>query len=218
MTQLITHYKHRGTNFSTLHRLARRQFVFFKRRKLGLHFLGVGPMNHLGILAESPFRNARDSRLASREFYENGVGRVGNDPIESDHLSPNAGLLAVAGVFRSLGLPRCVESNLGEWLSASGDFSRERPSRQQIHTNATIAECLLLAQSGGGECVEELLELSKDECLSGGLNLPIPGYYFHAGSFRGLGWEALWDISAFSSILKKFVNGIPVIIARPLGY
>lgn len=142
--------------------------------------------------------------------------------VDSAHLSPNAGLLAVAGAFRSLGLPRCIESNLGERLSPSGEFSREQPSRRQIHTNATIAECLLLAQSGGGDCVEELFELSKDGCLSEGLNMPIPGADKALSFLRALGrcqrqqfegrdpWQQVLEKSVFS-----ISNKLDPVIKKP---
>ena len=76
--------------------------------------------------------------------------------------SPHAGLLCISRVYRSLGIPALVAANL--------------PVRKPQHriAAAQFIESLVLLQSAGGECPEDLHLLNGDDCLERGLGYALP--------------------------------------------
>src|SRR5437773_9869972 len=75
---------------------------------------------------------------------------------------PHAGLLAIARVYRSLGLPNLVAANL------------PLRKRQRGFTEAQVIESMILLQSVGGECPEDMHLINKDDCLERGLGYAPP--------------------------------------------
>jgi hypothetical protein len=76
--------------------------------------------------------------------------------------SAHAGLLALSRVYRSLGLPALVEANL------------PLRRRQRGFAEGQLLETLVLLQSLGGECPEDIHLLAKDDCLARGLGYHPP--------------------------------------------
>jgi len=76
--------------------------------------------------------------------------------------SPQAGLLAISRVYRSLAIPGLVAANL------------PLRKRQRGFTEAQLIESMVLLQSVGGECPEDIHLLSKDACLERGLGYAPP--------------------------------------------
>lgn len=75
----------------------------------------------------------------------------------SEPSTAHAGLLAHSRVFRSLGLPELIESNV-----------RLR-ERDRGFSEAQMIESIVLLQTLGGECPEDISLLADDGCLSRGL-------------------------------------------------
>jgi hypothetical protein len=76
--------------------------------------------------------------------------------------SPHAGLLSISRVFRSLRLPDLIAANL------------PLRQRQRGFAEAQLIESLVLLQSVGGECPEDMHLLNGDECLERGLGYAPP--------------------------------------------
>ena len=76
--------------------------------------------------------------------------------------SPHAGLLAIARAYRSLGIPSLVAAHL------------PLRKRQRGFTEAQMIESMVLLQSVGGDCPEDMHLLSKDACLARGLGYAPP--------------------------------------------
>jgi len=76
--------------------------------------------------------------------------------------SPHAGLLSISRAYRSLGLPALVTVNLA------------LRKRQRGFAEAQLIESLILLQSLGGECPEDMHLLSGDRCLERGLGYVPP--------------------------------------------
>ena len=76
--------------------------------------------------------------------------------------SSHAGLLATARAFRSLKLPDLIRANL------------TLKQRQRGFTEAQFIETLILLQTAGGDCPEDLALLRDDRCLPRGLGYPLP--------------------------------------------
>jgi hypothetical protein len=76
--------------------------------------------------------------------------------------SPHAGLLSVSRVFRSLGLPALIGANL------------PLRKRQRGFSEAQLIESIVLLQSVGGECPEDMHLLAGDDCLERGLGYGPP--------------------------------------------
>jgi hypothetical protein len=79
-----------------------------------------------------------------------------------DATSPHAGLLSVSRAYRSLGLPDLVAANL------------PLRQRQRGFSEAQLIESVVLLQSVGGECPEDMLLLGGDDCLERGLGYAPP--------------------------------------------
>ena len=76
--------------------------------------------------------------------------------------SPHAGLLATSRVFRSLKLPDSIAANL------------PLKARKRGFTEAQFIESILLLQTAGGECPEDMSLLHADRCLEKGLGYALP--------------------------------------------
>lgn len=76
--------------------------------------------------------------------------------------SPHAGALATSRVYRSLGLPGLVEANL-----------RLR-QRQRGFDESQMIESIVLLQTIGGDCPEDIRLLAQDPCLERGLGYRPP--------------------------------------------
>jgi Transposase DDE domain group 1 len=76
--------------------------------------------------------------------------------------SPHAGLLATSRAFRSLQLPGLIAANL------------LLKQRQRGYAEAEFIEALVLLQTAGGDCPEDIQLLTGDSCLDRGLGFAIP--------------------------------------------
>ena len=85
------------------------------------------------------------------------------DPRPLDEMaSPHAGLLATSRAFRSLRIPDLVAANL------------QLKKRERGCTDAQYIESILLLQTAGGECPEDMSLLAGDDCLERGLGFALP--------------------------------------------
>jgi hypothetical protein len=76
--------------------------------------------------------------------------------------SPHAGLLATSRAFRSLGLPELVAANL------------PLRKRNRGYSEGQMVETLVLLQTLGGECPEDIHLLADDPCIERGLGYAPP--------------------------------------------
>ena len=76
--------------------------------------------------------------------------------------SPHAGLLATSRVFRSLGMPALIAANIAT------------KERQRGLLESQLIESLVLLQTVGGDCVEDMKTFVGDSCLSRGLGYELP--------------------------------------------
>src|SRR6266404_607117 len=76
--------------------------------------------------------------------------------------SPHAGLLSTSRVFRSLRLPELITANL------------PLRKRQRGFSEAQLIESIVLLQTVGGDCPEDIHLLSPDACLERGLGYRAP--------------------------------------------
>ena len=90
--------------------------------------------------------------------------------------SPHAGLLATSRAFRSLKLPDFVAANL------------KLKQRKRGCSEAEYIEALVLLQTAGGDCPEDIQLLSGDPCLERGLGFKIPAH--QAVVWVNCAWES----------------------------
>jgi hypothetical protein len=76
--------------------------------------------------------------------------------------SPHAGLLATSRAYRSLGIPDLIASQL------------KLRKRQRGFCEGQMTESLILLQTVGGDCPEDIRLLSNDPCLERGLGYQPP--------------------------------------------
>ena len=76
--------------------------------------------------------------------------------------SPHAGALAVSRVYRALGVPGLIEANL------------HLRQRRRGFAEAQMVESIVLLQTIGGDCPEDIRLLSGDACLERGLGYQPP--------------------------------------------
>jgi hypothetical protein len=76
--------------------------------------------------------------------------------------SPHAGLLATSRAFRSLGIPGLVAAHL------------QIKQRQRGFDEAQYLESVVLLQTAGGDCPEDMPLLGGDTCLERGLGFKLP--------------------------------------------
>ena len=92
------------------------------------------------------------------------------DPRPLDEMaSPHAGLLATSRAFRSLKIPDLVAANL------------KLKQRQRGCSDAQYIESVVLLQTAGGDCPEDMSLLAGDDCLERGLGFALP----KTGAVRG---------------------------------
>ena len=85
------------------------------------------------------------------------------DPRPLDEMaSPHAGLLATSRALRSLKIPDLIAANL------------KLKQRQRGCSDAQYVESVVLLQTAGGECPEDMSLLAGDDCLERGLGFPLP--------------------------------------------
>jgi hypothetical protein len=85
------------------------------------------------------------------------------DPRPLDEMaSPHAGLLATSRALRSLQIPGLVEANL------------KLKKRDRGCSDGQYIESILLLQTAGGDCPEDMSLLAGDECLERGLGFALP--------------------------------------------
>jgi hypothetical protein len=80
----------------------------------------------------------------------------------SEASSPHAGLLATSRAYRSLGIPDLVEALL------------KLRKRQRGFSEGQMIESLVLLQTVGGDCPEDMRLLTNDPCLERGLGYAPP--------------------------------------------
>ena len=76
--------------------------------------------------------------------------------------SPHAGLLATSRAFRSLKIPDLIAANL------------KLKQRRRGCSEAEYVEALVLLQTAGGDCPEDIQRLTGDPCLERGLGFKFP--------------------------------------------
>src|SRR5258707_2053044 len=76
--------------------------------------------------------------------------------------SPNAGLLATSRALRSLKIPDLIAANL------------KLKQRKRGCSEAEYVEALVLLQTAGGDCPEDIQLLTGDPCLERGLGFKLP--------------------------------------------
>ena len=76
--------------------------------------------------------------------------------------SAHAGLLSLSRVYRSLGLPALIEANL------------PLRKRQRGFSEGQLIESIILVQTLGGQCPEDMPLLAGDDCLERGLGYAPP--------------------------------------------
>ena len=85
------------------------------------------------------------------------------DPRPLDEMaSPHAGLLATSRAFRSLRLPDLIAANL------------PLKERQRGFTEGQFVETVVLLQTVGGDCPDDIRLLAGDHCLERGLGFEFP--------------------------------------------
>lgn len=85
------------------------------------------------------------------------------DPRPLDEMaSPHAGLLATSRAFRSLKLPDLVAANL------------QLKKRDRGCSDGQYIESIVLLQTVGGDCPEDMSLIAGDECLERGLGFALP--------------------------------------------
>src|SRR6266480_2380278 len=85
------------------------------------------------------------------------------DPRPLQEMStPHAGLLATSRAFRSLKIPDLIAANL------------KLKQRKRGCSEAEYVEALVLLQTVGGDCPEDIQLLSGDRCLERGLGFQLP--------------------------------------------
>ena len=76
--------------------------------------------------------------------------------------SPHAGLLATSRAFRSLAIPGLIDAHL------------QIKQRQRGFDEAQYIESVVLLQTAGGDCPEDMQLLGGDTCLERGLGFKLP--------------------------------------------
>jgi hypothetical protein len=85
------------------------------------------------------------------------------DPRPLDEMaSSHAGLLATSRAFRALNIPALIEANL------------QLKERQRGCSEGEYIESLILLQTAGGDCPEDMSLLAGDDCLERGLGFTLP--------------------------------------------
>ena len=113
-------------------------------------------------------------------------------PLE-EAASPHAGVLATSRVFRSLGLPDLIAANL-----------RLR-QRQRGFDESQMIETILLLQTIGGDCPEDVPLLAQDPCLERGLGYRPPKATALRGFLNRFHDEQLEALRPPREVQKSFI-------------
>lgn len=114
--------------------------------------------------------------------------------------SPHAGLLATSRAFRSLKLPDFIAANL------------KLKQRKRGYSEAEYVEALVLLQTAGGDCPEDIQLLSGDPCLERGLGFKIPKVSAIRGFLDRFHDEELAQTRPARAVQKAFIlpSSLPV--------
>ena len=107
--------------------------------------------------------------------------------------SPHAGLLATSRAFRALGLPGLIAANL--------------PLRQRNrgYGEGQVVESLVLLQTLGGECPEDIRLLTDDPCIERGLGYAPPKVTALREFLERFHDEALEALRPGRAVQKSFI-------------
>jgi hypothetical protein len=107
--------------------------------------------------------------------------------------SPHAGLLATSRAFRSLGIPALAAAHL------------QVKQRQRGFDEAQYLEAIVLLQTAGGDCPEDMPLLGNDPCLERGLGFPLPKVSAVRGFLERFHDEALEESRPPRAVQKSFI-------------
>jgi hypothetical protein len=114
--------------------------------------------------------------------------------------SPHAGLLATSRAMRSLKIPDLIAANL------------KLKQRKRGCSDAEYVEALILLQTAGGECPEDIQLLTGDWCLERGLGFKLPKVSAVRGFLDRFHDEALARTRPAREMQKAFIlpSSLPV--------
>ena len=114
--------------------------------------------------------------------------------------SPHAGLLATSRAFRSLKIPDLIAANL------------KLKQRQRGCSEAEYVEALVLLQTAGGDCPEDIQILTGDLCLERGLGFKFPKVSAVRGFLDRFHDAALEKARPARAVQKAFIlpSSLPV--------
>ncbi len=120
-------------------------------------------------------------------------------PLE-EMASPHAGLLATSRAFRALKIPGLVKANLA------------LKQRQRGCNDAQYIESLVLLQTVGGDCPEDMGLLAGDLCLERGLGFALPKVSAVRGFLNRFHDEELAQTRPARVVQKSFIlpSSVPV--------
>ena len=107
--------------------------------------------------------------------------------------SPHAGLLATSRAFRSLGIPALAAAHL------------QLKQRQRGFDEAQYLEAIVLLQTAGGDCPEDMQLLGNDTCLERGLGFPLPKVSAVRSFLERFHDEALEQSRPSRAVQKSFI-------------
>ncbi len=116
------------------------------------------------------------------------------DPRPLDEMaSPHAGLLATSRAFRALKIPALVAANL------------HLKKRDRGCTEGQYIESMVLLQTAGGDCPEDMSLLAGDDCLERGLGFALPKTSAVRGFLNRFHDEALAQARPPREVQKSFI-------------
>ena len=134
------------------------------------------PEHALRCVMVTPLQRSVCFKLAPRPGKNSAESKVAKKGQRFRHFSPRVGCLAVARVFRSLGMPEAVAARLGLYLKGSENYPPGYPNQQPVRRlNSIMAEALLLLQSCGLDVLLDTQLLQNDRCLRECLGHLPPG-------------------------------------------
>jgi hypothetical protein len=114
-------------------------------------------------------------------------------PLDDETASPHAGLLATSRALRSLKVPALAAANLS------------LKERQRGFTEGQFIETIVLLQTVGGDCPEDIKLLAGDPCLERGLGYSIPKVGAIRGFLDRFHDEALAALRPEREVQKSFI-------------
>ena len=107
--------------------------------------------------------------------------------------SPHAGLLATSRAFRSLGIPALAAAHLS------------LKQRQRGFDEGQYLEAIVLLQTAGGDCPEDMPLLGNDPCLERGLGFALPKVSAVRGFLERFHDEELEQSRPPRAVQKSFI-------------